>query len=63
MLYLLAIVFPPLAVLLCGKPVTAVLNVLFTLLLWIPGIIHAMLVVGEHKADVRMRRLGRVMQR
>jgi uncharacterized membrane protein YqaE (UPF0057 family) len=57
-LYLLAIVFPPLAVLLCGKPAQALLNCLLTLCLWIPGIIHACLVVGSHQAD---RRTGRIV--
>ena len=57
MLYLLAIVIPPLAVLLIGKPVQAVLNLGLTLLLWIPGIIHALLVVHEYKADKRFDRM------
>ena len=53
MLYLLAIVLPPVAVLMCGKPGTAVLNLFLTLLLWVPGMIHALFVVNEHKADRR----------
>ena len=57
MLYLLAIVIPPLAVLLIGKPVQAVLNLGLTLLLWIPGMIHALLVVHEYKADKRFDRM------
>ncbi len=48
MRYLLAIIFPPLAVLLCGKPIQAVLNCFLTLLLWIPGVVHAILVVNSH---------------
>lgn len=55
-MYLLAILFPPLAVLLCGKPMQAVLNFFLTLLLWIPGAIHAVMVVSERKADKRMQR-------
>ena len=57
MLYLLAIVIPPLAVLLIGKPVQAVLNVGLSLLFWLPGIIHAILVVNEYKADKRFDRM------
>ena len=57
MLYLLAILIPPLAVLLIGKPVQAVLNVGLTLMLWLPGMIHALLVVHEYKADKRFERL------
>lgn len=54
MLYLLAIIFPPLAVLLAGRPIQALLNLGLTLLIWIPGVIHAILVINEKKADKRM---------
>ena len=56
MRYLFAIIFPPVAVLLCGKPITALVNFMLTLLLWIPGVIHAFMVVSSHNADNRMRR-------
>lgn len=60
MLYLLAIVLPPLAVLLCGKPVQALLvNLPLTLLMWLPGIVHAWIVVHGHYADARQDRLIR----
>jgi uncharacterized membrane protein YqaE (UPF0057 family) len=62
MMYLLAIVLPPLAVLLCGKPVQAFLNIILTLLFWIPGVIHAIMVVSEHKADKRTARLERALR-
>ena len=55
-MYLLAILLPPLAVLLCGKPIQALLNLLLTLCFWIPGAIHAVLVVSERKADKRIRK-------
>lgn len=54
MRYLIAILLPPLAVLLCGKPVLAALNFVLTLFFWIPGVIHAILVVNSHKADLRI---------
>lgn len=57
MLYLIAILLPPLAVLLCGKPFQAVLNFFLTLLLWFPGAIHACLVVSSYHADKRTDRL------
>ena len=57
MLYLLAILIPPLAVLLIGKPVRAVLNVGLSLLFWLPGMIHAIPVVHEYKADKRFDRM------
>lgn len=56
MRYLLAFLCPPLAVLLCGKPIKALLNLLLTLLFWIPGIIHAILIINEYKADQRMKK-------
>jgi uncharacterized membrane protein YqaE (UPF0057 family) len=59
MLYLLAIVVPPVAVLLTGKPVQALLNLLLTLLFWLPGVIHAILVVNEYKADKRAEKYSR----
>ena len=56
MRYLLAIVFPPLAVLSCGKPFQAILNLVLTFCLWIPGVVHALFVVSNHNADRRNRR-------
>lgn len=54
---LVAILFPPLAVLMCGKPIQAVLNVFLTLLFWIPGMIHAIIVVNNRNADRRQKAL------
>jgi uncharacterized membrane protein YqaE (UPF0057 family) len=61
MLYLLAIVLPPVAVFLCGKPVQAILNFVLTLILWIPGVVHALFVVHGHLADKRTDRLIKAM--
>ncbi len=58
MLYLLALLLPPVAVLLTGRPFQALLNLVLTLLFWVPGVIHAVLVVNEHKANQRARRYG-----
>lgn len=57
MRYLLAILLPPLAVLFCGKPIQAILNLVLTLLFWVPGVIHALLVVHDYHADARARRI------
>ncbi len=57
MRYLLAIICPPVAVLLCGKPLQAMLNLVLTLLFWIPGVVHALFVVNSHLADVRAERM------
>jgi len=58
MKYLIAIIAPPISVLLCGKYIQALLNFLLTLFLIVPGIIHALLVVHEHYADKRANRLA-----
>lgn len=57
MRYLLAIVLPPVAVLSCGKLGQAILNLLLWLCGIVPGIIHAILVVGSYQADKRMERM------
>lgn len=54
---LVAILFPPLAVLICGKPVQAVINVFLTICFWIPGMIHAILVVNARNADRRHKEM------
>jgi uncharacterized membrane protein YqaE (UPF0057 family) len=56
-LYLVAILFPPLAVLCCGRPFQSVLNFFLTLFFWIPGMVHALAVVADHHADRRNERL------
>ena len=57
MLYLVAVVCPPLAVLLCGKPFQAILSLFLSLLIWFPGVLHAVLVVHNHYEDKRAREL------
>ncbi len=63
MLYLLAVLVPPLAVLLAGKPFQAILNVLLTLLFWIPGTVHAIFVAHNYYADKWQDRMLREMRR
>ncbi|MSQ23482.1 MAG: YqaE/Pmp3 family membrane protein [Chloroflexi bacterium] len=63
MLYLLAILLPPLAVLMAGKPFQALLNVGLTFLFWIPGGIHAFMVVGNYYADKRTNRVIKAQER
>jgi uncharacterized membrane protein YqaE (UPF0057 family) len=62
MRYLLAIVLPPVAVLSCGKPVQFLLNILLTLFFWVPGMLHAILVVHEHLEEKRTERLLHAIQ-
>jgi uncharacterized membrane protein YqaE (UPF0057 family) len=63
MLYLLAIFLPPVAVLMAGKPVQALINLLLTFCLWFPGMIHALLVVSSHQADGRTGRMMKQAER
>ena len=58
-MYLLAILLPPVAVLMCGKPLQAFINLILCLLLYIPGMVHAIMVVNEYKADRRAEKIGR----
>ena len=62
MLYLLALLLPPLAVLLCGKPFQALLNILLTILVYFPGMIHAILVVNNYYADKRTKRIVKALE-
>lgn len=58
MLYLIAIIAPPLAVLLVGKPIQSLLNLVVTLFFfYVPGVVHACLVVHEHYNDKRADRI------
>lgn len=47
MIYILCIFLPPVAILLKGKPIQACINFLLCLLFWIPGVIHAIMVVNN----------------
>jgi len=51
MRYLLAILLPPVAVFMCGKPIQGFLSIFLTLLFSIPGVVHALFVVHSHLAD------------
>jgi uncharacterized membrane protein YqaE (UPF0057 family) len=62
MLYFLAIICPPLAVLLCDKPFQFLFNCFLTLFFWIPGMIHAILVVNGHFADRRADRIEQAIR-
>ena len=63
MLYILAFFLPPVAVLLVGKPIQALLNLFLSLLFYVPGVIHAILVIRDHKADKRMERQVKMMKK
>lgn len=62
MLYILALLLPPVAVLLAGKPFQAVVNLILTLLFYVPGAVHACLVVHERYNDQRAKRIISAMR-
>jgi len=62
MLYLLAILLPPLAVLLCGKPFQAILNLVLTIAGYVPGLIHALFVVHNFYEDRRAERVIKALR-
>jgi uncharacterized membrane protein YqaE (UPF0057 family) len=63
MRYLFAFLLPPVAILLCGRPILAVVSILFTLCFWVPGIILALIVVSQANADRRNRELVQAVNR
>ena len=58
MRYVFAVLFPPLAVLMCGKLFGFLLNILLTCLFIVPGIIHAVAVVGAYERQQHMKELA-----
>jgi uncharacterized membrane protein YqaE (UPF0057 family) len=62
MLFFLAVILPPVAVLLTGRVGSFFLNLILTLLGWLPGVIHAFFVVTDYKNEKRMEDLKRTIQ-
>lgn len=62
MKFLVAIICPPLALLMCGKLVQFFISIPLTLCFYFPGLIHALFVVNSHEADLRNRKLIRAIQ-
>jgi uncharacterized membrane protein YqaE (UPF0057 family) len=58
MRYLLALLLPPAALVLCGKPKKLIANVPLTMCLWVPGVIHALLVVRDTGFEERTEQLA-----
>ena len=52
--YFFCVVFPPIAVLMTGRIASFLLSIILTLLGWIPGVIHACLVVNDYHAEKRV---------
>jgi len=52
--YFFCVIFPPLSVLLTGRIASFFLSLILTLLGWIPGVIHACLVVSDYHEEQRL---------
>jgi uncharacterized membrane protein YqaE (UPF0057 family) len=63
MRYFLCIFLPPIAVLTTGKIGAFILNIILTILGWIPGVIHAVLVTNKYYADQRHNELMMMQSR
>lgn len=63
MLNLLAFVCPPLAVLATGTPGRAATNLGLTLLLYVPGMLHARSVVEQRTLERRYNAVMQAMER
>lgn len=61
-MYLMAILFPPVAVIMCGKYWQALLNCLFVILFYVPAVVHAVLLVKEHKENERLEKQLNVLK-
>ena len=56
--YFFCVVLPPVAVLMTGRILSFILSILLTLIGWIPGVIHACLVVADYQAEQRAKPAG-----
>lgn len=63
MLFFLAVILPPVAVLLTGRLGSFFLSLILTLLGWLPGVIHAFFIVIDHKNEKRMEDLRKDITR
>jgi len=60
---ILAVLCPPAAVLSTGKPAQGAVNLALTLLLYVPGLLHALSVVSRYETDRRNETLVRLVSR
>jgi uncharacterized membrane protein YqaE (UPF0057 family) len=57
MRYVLSLVLPPVAVFSTGRWVQGLINIVLTILGWVPGVIHAALIVNDFQQDRRANRI------
>ena len=51
--YFFCVALPPVAVLMTGRVLSFILSLFLTLFGWVPGVIHACLVVSDYQAQRR----------
>jgi uncharacterized membrane protein YqaE (UPF0057 family) len=61
MMYLFAIILPPVAVLLKGKPMQALINLVLCFFFWIPAVIHAWIVINGANQDKRIKQQAKII--
>lgn len=61
--YFFCFVMPPLAVLLTGRLGSFFLSIILTVLGWVPGVVHAIIVVNDYHNEQRAERLARSLSR
>lgn len=57
MILFLCYLFPPLAVLLMGRPFSAMVNCFFTIPFWKPGVSHALVHYADYKGTKSVKQL------
>lgn len=57
LLYFLAVLCPPLAVLLCRRYLAALLCCLCLIAFWVPGVVFAWLIVRDYKQERFLKKL------
>lgn len=62
MIYILAIFLPPIALLLKGRVGAAILNFFLCLLFWIPGVVHAIIVIAQGEGERRHKEMMYTIQ-
>jgi uncharacterized membrane protein YqaE (UPF0057 family) len=59
---LFCIICPPFAILLCGKPFSAMFNMFLCMFFWIPGVVHAFAVVDQSHTSKQTKQIVRAIK-
>ncbi len=58
----LCFIFPPLAVAMHGKPISAFFNMLLCMFFWFPGVFHALMINGQAHERKQTKQLVRAIR-